>query len=80
MLCKHCELVSAKAGLTGRTTPVPRIQQSDLLTGLLCERCSTVLPATRADDHLLKRLEQLSRFGIGAESEPILAEQDSGPG
>lgn len=74
MLCRQCEQEASRLGPGRRTLPARRIQGSERLTGLLCERCGAVLPASQADDHLLKRLAQLSRFGIGAESAPLLAD------
>ena len=56
---------------------VGKREASSRLSVLLCERCGAVLPATSADDHMLRRLAQLSRFGIGAESTPILVDSKS---
>jgi hypothetical protein len=41
----------------------------------LCERCDAVLPANQADEFMLKRLSQFARFGIGAESGPLLSSE-----
>jgi hypothetical protein len=40
---------------------------------LLCELCGAVLDAHDADDLMLRRLSQFARFGIGAESGPLLS-------
>ena len=45
------------------------------LRGLLCQRCGALLPASQADDFMLRRLSQLARFGLGAGSGPLLSSE-----
>ena len=76
VLCRQCESGAFKVG---RIRPGPlfeRGQTSERMGRLLCDRCASVLPATCSDDYMLRRLQQLSRFGIGAECAPILAEPE----
>ena len=40
---------------------------------LFCEGCGVLLPATDSMDGMLRKLTQLARFGLDAESAPLLA-------
>ena len=54
------------------------VASADGLSVLLCHRCGAVLPAADAVDTMLRKLTQLARFGIGAESGPILTRPRKG--
>jgi hypothetical protein len=71
VLCVHCRALTSsipesfEGGTRGVVLP-------DGLNGLLCSRCSAVLPSPDPDDGMLAKLNQLSRFGLGADDRPIL--------
>lgn len=73
MLCKRC-----KVDGDGRTPAAIRpshLQPShdwQRLVRLICDRCGAVLPPrdTAGDRHSMS--DQLERFGLGADTEPLL--------
>jgi hypothetical protein len=71
VLCVHCRALTSSIpeSFEGRTRGVVL---PDGLNGLLCSRCSAVLPSPDPDDGMLAKLNQLSRFGLGADDRPIL--------
>jgi hypothetical protein len=71
--CNQCESVGARRAR--RVLPEGGTEPPTPVRGLLCEHCGTVLPANETDDHLLRRLEQLARFGLGASSAPLLSRE-----
>ena len=71
MLCSRCE-----ATVTSMALRDPRVRWSDLadpVAALLCSRCGSVLPSPDPTEGMLTKLEQLSRFGLGADDRPLLA-------
>jgi len=69
MLCQQCE---RDVLLGHRERPNPLGATADKLAGLVCAQCGTVLPADDVTRRLLEKLTQLSRFGLGGESAPLL--------
>ena len=72
MLCRQCE---SKRAINRRRTGAEVGADGALgseLRGFLCDACRAVLPASQTDEFLLRRLTQFARFGIGAESAPLL--------
>ena len=76
MLCRQCESLLSRLGRSVGLSPLAPGQATGRLGVLVCARCGSVLPASNADEHMLRRLRQFSRFGIGAESAPLLASTD----
>ena len=73
MLCGDCQAIARE--LTGRSAPERRSVAStglEPLRALLCEQCLTLLPAADSTDLLLRTLSQLARFGLGAQTRPLL--------
>jgi hypothetical protein len=72
VICRQCE---SKPGTGCRGVSLGPAPSQELGTGLrelLCDACGAVLRAGEADEFLLRRLSQFARFGIGAESAPLL--------
>ncbi len=69
MLCDRCRdrshklLWAREAALRGMAS----------VGTLFCEGCGILLPATDSMDGMLRKLTQLARFGLDAESAPLLA-------
>jgi len=73
MLCGNCQANARE--LTGRPAPErPSAVSAGLepLRTLLCEQCLALLPAVDSTDLLLRTLSQLARFGLGAQTRPLL--------
>lgn len=69
MFCKGCEQLTLNGGsasVRGRALCV----SDPALQVLLCERCGAVLAT---DDDAGRMLNRLKRFGLGAESLPLLS-------
>jgi hypothetical protein len=66
MLCQQCE----REVLLGRRERPDATTEK--LAGLVCGRCGKVLPVDDGTRRLLDKLTQLSRFGLGGESPPLL--------
>ena len=71
MLCEKCQRDSGQ-GKNRHTPPLAQPASAERLLGLLCARCGKVLPAEDGTKRLLDKLSQLSRFGLGGESPPLL--------
>lgn len=72
VLCSACESVhQQRLGAARLSSPRSGLRHS--VRTLLCDRCGRVLPPVEPEEFLLKRLAQFARFGIGAESGPILS-------
>jgi len=73
VLCRHCEskpVRERRSAIAFEPTGRSRVG----LREWLCEACGSVLPPCQPDDFLLRRLSQFARFGIGAESAPLLTD------
>ncbi len=70
MLCEKCEREAA-LGKRGRRIPAAAVKHPDL-NAQLCTSCGAVLPAEDGTRRMLEKLSQLSRFGLGGESPPLL--------
>jgi len=76
VLCVHCRALTSSVpeSVTARTRSAVLPNR---LNGLLCSRCSAVLPSPDPDAGMLTKLSQLSRFGLGADDRPILDSANS---
>ncbi len=70
MLCQKCEREVA-LGERGRRPTPPSAKHPDL-NAQLCAGCGALLPAEDGTRRMLEKLSQLSRFGLGGESPPLL--------
>jgi len=71
VLCAKCEVT-----VTSMALKKPRVRWSDLadpVAAVLCNRCGAVLPSPDPTEGMLSKLQQLSRFGLGADDRPLLA-------
>ena len=75
MLCERCEreMVLGNRGRSDRNSG----GEHPGLNSQLCSNCGAVLPAEDGTQRMLEKLLQLSRFGLGGESPPLLESQPS---
>jgi len=75
MLCEKCKrdgVQSGRArGIRGASAKHPELNSQ------LCSNCGSVLPAEDGTRRMLEKLLQLSRFGLGGESPPLLESHPS---
>jgi hypothetical protein len=71
VLCVHCRAITNTMPHSFESPPRGTLLP-DRFNGLLCSRCSTVLPSPDPDGGMLTKLTQLSRFGLGADDRPLL--------
>lgn len=78
MLCGNCQAIAREfSGLSGRRRPAVSAGLEPLRM-FLCERCLALLPAADSTDLLLRTLSQLARFGLGAQTRPLLTVDKGG--
>ena len=71
----HCDRCSAyKLDKRLRPTRMP----SDGVSAQFCEACGDLLPVRDSVDGMLEKLTQLARFGLDAESRPMLVDSEDG--
>ena len=71
VLCERCEKMLAEWSLQCE----PQSQGSEVAT-VLCARCGGLLSSVDPEWVLLKKLSQLSRFGLGGNDRPLLKDVD----
>ena len=72
MLCGQCEIMLSRLSLTYQ----PQVHVSGLaksLSTLFCARCGALQPPADPERLLRRKGSQLSRFGLGADDEHVLA-------
>jgi len=75
LLCGQCrEATGSGAKLSFPATGHARLPGG--FAALLCARCGAVLPTPDPDYGMLAKLNQLSRFGLGADNRPLLASSE----
>jgi len=74
VVCRHCESKPVMGRRRSSAEPEPVEGPGTGVRDYLCEVCGSVLPASESDEFLLRRLSQFARFGIGAESAPLLTD------
>ncbi len=73
MLCGTCQTIARElAGRSGPERPSAVSAGLEPLRTFLCEQCLALLPAADSTDLLLRTLSQLARFGLGAQTRPLL--------
>ncbi|MFO7260823.1 MAG: hypothetical protein DIU52_006690 [bacterium] len=75
MLCGNCQALVRE--LTGQSAPQTWLKKAvpaglEPLRMFLCEQCLALLPAADSTDLLLRTLSRLARFGLGAQTRPLL--------
>ena len=71
MLCVRCKEILAELSLQWKR----HIKQTPLgrsMGRILCARCGAMVIPTNPEEAILKKLTQLSRFGLGADDRPLL--------
>ena len=80
VLCRRCRKLLAD--LPPRISRIRRRWRRDAkeLDNLLCDRCNALLLAddSVSVDEMLRKLDQLSRFGLGADNRPLLTRERGG--
>jgi len=71
MLCNRCDEETAPRDRR-RRPPLEAPALGGGLSALVCARCGTILPAPDPVRRMLEKLSQLSRFGLGGDSGPLL--------
>jgi hypothetical protein len=72
VLCRQCESKPVTGYRRTGPEPEPVGPSGSELRKFLCDSCGAVLPASQADEFLLRRLTQFARFGLDADSAPLL--------
>ena len=72
MKCDRCRAYKVDKSL-GSTR-----MSSNGVSGQFCEACGDLLPVRDSVHGMLEKLTQLARFGLDAESRPMLADSDDG--
>ncbi len=75
MLCERCEKILAQWSL--RCEPQSHGSQlAASLATVFCARCGGLVSSVDPERVLLKKLSQLSRFGLGGDDRPLLKDVD----
>ncbi len=75
MLCERCQKILGELSLQCE----PQSKGSKLAASLatvLCARCGGLVSSLDPERVLLKKLSQLSRFGLGGDDRPLLKDVD----
>ena len=74
LLCERCGDRYRDTGARGFKIVGQRGQGVSSIDSLFCESCETLLPLTHSVNEMLRKLSQLDRFRLCAESQPLLAD------
>ncbi len=73
MLCRRCERRACSKQLLRFWTSPRAVWGTLPLDDVICARCGAVLPAELTTERFLRKLSDLSQFGLGAAERPLLA-------
>ncbi len=72
MICGRCEALLNSTSFTSRAR-FDFGEMAEALATLFCSQCGAMLQPIDPEQPMLEKLTQLSRFGLGGDDRPLLA-------